>query len=60
MRELLSREGFRDIAVLTDDQRGPACPTRNNILRACQQLVAGARPGDVSPLPSLSGLRNAG
>lgn len=50
MRELLVREGFnpRDIVVLTDDQRDPQFqPTRDNILRACQWLVAGAQRGDV-------------
>jgi len=47
MHELLSSEGFRDITVLTDDQRGSSNPTKRNILYNCQQLVAGARPGDV-------------
>ena len=50
MRELLLSEGFnpRDIVVLTDDQHDPQyLPTRDNILRACQWLVAGAQQGDI-------------
>jgi hypothetical protein len=50
MRELLQSEGFqaKDMVILTDDQRQRQFqPTRDNILRACQWLVAGAQRGDV-------------
>eukprot|EP01012_Entosiphon_sulcatum_P019207 TRINITY_DN2404_c0_g1_i1.p1 TRINITY_DN2404_c0_g1~~TRINITY_DN2404_c0_g1_i1.p1 ORF type:complete len:497 (+),score=104.82 TRINITY_DN2404_c0_g1_i1:94-1584(+) len=51
MRQYLSqRGGFPDspqtMLVLTDDQRGANSPTRDNILRGIQWLVAGAQPGD--------------
>mmetsp|Transcript_9213 Transcript_9213/g.30737 ORF Transcript_9213/g.30737 Transcript_9213/m.30737 type:complete len:491 (-) Transcript_9213:1394-2866(-) len=49
MQQLLRKEGFRreEMVILTDDGRGDAMPTRNEILRACQWLVAGAGLGDV-------------
>ena len=50
MRDLLISEGFdtKDMVILTDDQRNAQfVPTRDNILRACQWLVAGATFGDV-------------
>jgi len=48
-RFLCRRFGYShgDIVVLTDDQQDPASlPTRDNILRAMQWLVAGAQPND--------------
>eukprot|EP00960_Hanusia_phi_P034794 751289-Hanusia_phi.AAC.2 len=49
MHNLLRNEGFRreEMVILTDDGRGDGMPTRNEILRACQWLVAGAGQGDV-------------
>jgi len=49
VRDLLRSEGFRsqDMVILTDDQRGEMCPTRMNIMRGLQWLVAGAQAGDV-------------
>jgi hypothetical protein len=38
---------YEDMVILTDDQLNPASQhTRANIIRACQWLVAGARPND--------------
>lgn len=38
---------YEDMVILTDDQLNPASqPTRTNIIRACQWLVAGARSND--------------
>jgi len=48
MRDLLSSVGFpaAQMTILTDDG-GATLPTRANIMRGFQWLVAGAQPGDV-------------
>ncbi|KAL1838924.1 hypothetical protein VTJ49DRAFT_2055 [Mycothermus thermophilus] len=45
---LVDYRGYKreDMVILTDDQDGPGRPTRENIIRAMQWLVADAQPND--------------
>ncbi|CAG8513312.1 6119_t:CDS:2 [Paraglomus occultum] len=48
MKKFLKKYNFpeKNITILTDDQQGSSIPTRENILKAMEQLVEDAKRGD--------------